>query len=149
MPFYQFKCDKCETQFEERIYLDGSDPPDYYACPECGNEKAPREYWSEDRMAAGIGKGLTDRHRRESREFNVKGYNKQQAEAFYKDSIAACKERMSTGGEHYKEVLPDLNHHIKHGVIKINDDKKRVNLVDKYKSLGTKILDVKSGKTKK
>lgn len=149
MPFYQFKCDKCEHKFEERIHLDGSDPPEHYVCPECGNEKAPREYWTEDSMPGGFMKGVCDRKMREMKRFNVEGYNKQQAENFYKESIEASKERMKTGGQHYKEVMPDLKHHLKHGMIKINDDKKKANLIDKYKSLGSKILDVKSGKTKK
>lgn len=149
MPIYQFKCDKCEHWFEESIFLDGKDPPDYYKCPKCKNRKAPREYWVPGKEPNGFAKGNTDVNRRRHQRIVNYGMDKSMADNFYRESIAASKERMSTMGEVYKEVVPDVKQHIKQGLVKVNDDKTRVETVEKYKKIGAKHLDIKSGNTKK
>lgn len=39
MPFYEYKCRKCENEFEELVSIGAEEAP---ACPECGSTRVEK-----------------------------------------------------------------------------------------------------------
>lgn len=75
-------------------------------------------------------KGICFTNKERERKFYEKGMDKQQATEFYKQSMEASKERIQSGGVHYKQVVPDMNHMRKTGQAKKVSDKKKKERVD-------------------
>jgi hypothetical protein len=86
--------------YEEVEY--GDMPPDVVKCS-CGAEA--------DRLvsdAPDIKHGRNSYHAKKERmRFATEGMDKKQAHKFYEESIAASKERVKTGDQHYKRVVPN------------------------------------------
>jgi putative FmdB family regulatory protein len=143
MPLYTFECSSCGSRFEEIIYLNGGEPPDYHDCDSCSS-KAQRVYWVADRMPT-VGKVGTSK--RELEVFRRDGMPKEMAEEFYKLSIQASKERMAENG-HYKEVVPNVKQQLKDGLVRANDDKKKAETIEKYKKIGATHIEKKNKKKK-
>lgn len=140
---YIFQCKKCESIFEDRFYyLDGEcyhsdtdkkigqDPPESWPCPDCNSESTERLLFDptrdpEDRMAAVHIKGITGKILRREEKLRNEGMDKELAHQFYKDSIQASKERMSTMGEVYKKVDCDFDTMVKTGQAKKISDKQK------------------------
>jgi len=55
---------------------------------------------------------------RERRRYAIEGMDKKQAETFYKESIDSTKERVKSGHQHYKKVVPNFKVLEKQGVVK-------------------------------
>lgn len=136
MSYHQYYCDKCETEIEIKIYsLDGEwflveelspeeiaklpedvdprfldketklkDVPSFVKCPDCGNKKAAKIIHEVE----GWVKGNCFTNRERERKFHEYGMDKKRAETFYQESIQASKDRMKTGGEVYKSVVPNM-----------------------------------------
>jgi hypothetical protein len=101
------------------VHLNGKKPPSRRKCPEC-NKSAKRFYNVE--INAKIG-GVTEKTKRMGRDFAEHGYNKQQANQFYENSIENSKERQKTGWQHYKAYEPDFKVLEKQGVVRRTSDK--------------------------
>jgi len=88
-------------------------PPDVVKCS-CGSNA--------DRLVTGapdIKHGLNSYHAKKERmRYAIQGMDKKQAEKFYKESCEASKERMKTGDQHYKQVVPNFKVLEKQGVVK-------------------------------
>ena len=78
--------------------------PNTIKCPVCKkktDERASIYYFS-------VGNGRNSfAAMNERRRYAVDGMDKKQAEVFYKESIQASKERMTSGDQHYKKMVPD------------------------------------------
>jgi len=93
-------------------------------------------------------KGVTDRARRRDRNIRENGMDKSMAENFYKESCEASKQRMATGYEHYKQVLPDVKQHIKQGIARVNNDQQKKETIDAWKKVGGKVQEIRDKITK-
>ena len=98
--------------YEEVKY--GDMPPNSVKCNNCGDVA--------DRLVDGA---PTIKHGRNSyqamkerQRFHTEGMDKVQADKFYKESAAAIKERIKTGDQHYKRVVPNWKVLEKEGVVK-------------------------------
>jgi len=162
MSYHQYYCDKCEKQFElniglvegkyilflpftkeeeEKLWAEGKDPrflekevklkdlPMSPPCSFCGSSKTSKLIPEFD----GWMKGNCFTNRERERKFHMKGLNRKQAENFYKESIEASKERISTMGEVYKKVDPDIDHLRNTGQIKKINDKQRAEKIENLK----------------
>jgi hypothetical protein len=171
MAYHQYKCKKCECEFEleiglidgqyilrvpfteeeeEEMWAKGIDPrfeeteltlkelPMSPPCMQCDSnetEKLMPEF-------NGWCKGNCFTNRERERKFYEKGMPKDQALNFYKESIQASKERIATGGVHYKEIVPDMDHMRKHGVAKKLNDKQVANKREYLKKANTKLAEI-------
>lgn len=151
MSFYQYKCDDCGSDFELRIGLSEGvytlylTPSDKEEKEIWGRGEDPRDFWKEIQLAEvpsnppcshclsentskyipdfnGSVKGLGVHAFHRERELYEKGLNKQQAENFYKESMQASKERISTMGEVYKKVDFNMPVLAKKGLAKKTDN---------------------------
>lgn len=97
--------------YEEVEY--GDLPPDVVKCS-CGSEA--------DRIvtdAPDIKHGRNSYHAmKERRRYAYEGMDKKQADKFYKESIDASKERVKSGHQHYKKVVPNFKVLEKQGRVK-------------------------------
>ena len=80
----------------------GEEPPDVVECS-CGSKA--------DRLVSGppdIKHGRNSYHSmRERQRYAREGMDKKQADTFYKESMEATKERVKSGHQHYKKVVPN------------------------------------------
>lgn len=93
-------------------------------------------------------KGNCFTNRERERKFYEKGMDKQQATEFYKQSMEASQQRMMTGKEHYKQVVPDMKHMMDKGVAKRTPDDKVAAKRDYIKRVNVKLGEI-SGKLPK
>jgi len=97
--------------YEEVEY--GDLPPDVVRCS-CGGES--------ERLVTGapdIKHGRNSYHAMKERmRFEKEGMDKKQAHKFYEESIEASKNRVKTGDQHYKKVVPNFKVLEKQGVVK-------------------------------
>lgn len=97
--------------YEEVEY--GDMPPDVVKCS-CGS--------TADRLVTGapdIKHGRNSYHAlKERRRYAIEGMDKKQANKFYEESIAASKERIKTGEQHYKKVVPNFKVLEQQGLVK-------------------------------
>ena len=112
--------------YEEVKY--GDMPPNTVKCNNCGDIA--------DRLVAGppdIKHGRNSYHAKKERmRFAHEGMDKKQATKFYEESIAASKERVKSGDQHYKKVVPNLKVLEEQGQIRRLNDRERA---DKIKNL--------------
>ena len=98
--------------YEEVKY--GDMPPNTVKCNNCGDIA--------DRLVEGaptIKHGRNSYHAlKERMRYAHEGMDKKQAEKFYEESIAATKQRVKTGDQHYKKVVPNFKVLEKEGVVK-------------------------------
>jgi len=154
MPFFQYYCLACKEEFDKRLYvmdnkwydsdtdefLSDEFPPEDCKCPECFNLS-----FRVVEVPEGIVRGFSDRNRRRGMRFNEYGMEKEQAEAFYKDAIAASKDRMDTMGEVYKKVSPNMEYFTKKGLAKGVDDKRKIEKIEASKKMAQERMK-RSGK---
>jgi len=98
MPQYEFDCHDCELSFEREGKM--SNPPKRKKCPKCG--KFCKRVFSPT-FVHFKGRGWDTTEQR-IENFQRDGYQKENAERFYKDAIEGSKKRMKSGGEHYKRM---------------------------------------------
>ena len=88
--------------YEEVKY--GDMPPNSVKCNNCGDVA--------DRLVGGppdIKHGRNSYHAMKERErFHREGMDKQTAEKFYQESCEASKDRVKSGGQHYRKVMPNF-----------------------------------------
>jgi hypothetical protein len=177
MAYHQYKCKKCEHEFElsiglvdgkyilyvpfteeeeEELWAQGKDPrfeetelplkelPESPPCTNCDSEE------TEKLMSEFNGwcKGNCFTNRERERKFYEKGMDKQRANEFYKQSMEASQQRMMTGKEHYKQVVPDMKHMMDKGVAKRTPDDKVAAKRDYIKRVNVKLGEI-SGKLPK
>jgi len=98
--------------YEEVKY--GDMPPNSVKCNNCGDVA--------DRLVDGaptIKHGRNSYHAKKERmRFATEGMDKKAAEKFYKESVEATKERIKTGDQHYKKVVPNFEVLEKQGLVK-------------------------------
>ena len=98
--------------YEEVKY--GDMPPNTVKCNNCGD--------TADRLVDGapsIKHGRNSHHAKKERmRYATQGMDKKQATKFYEESIAASKERMKTGEQHYAKMVPNLKQMEAQGKIK-------------------------------
>ena len=119
--------------FEEVKY--GDMPPNSVKCNNCGDVA--------DRLVDGaptIKHGRNSYHAlKERMRYARNGMDKKQAETFYNESIASTKERVKSGHQHYKKVVPNMKVLEQQGMVKrrTKDDQSQVaqNLKDMNRSL--------------
>tara|TARA_R100000231_G_scaffold136020_1_gene110968 strand:- start:335 stop:892 length:558 start_codon:yes stop_codon:yes gene_type:complete len=97
--------------YEEVEY--GDQPPESVKCS-CGSIA--------NRIVTGLPSvkhGLNSHHSlKERRRYAYEGMDKKQAETFYKESIEATKNRVKTGDQHYKQVVPNFKVLEQQGLVK-------------------------------
>jgi hypothetical protein len=168
MSYHQYYCDKCEKQFElniglvegkyilflpftkeeeEKLWAEGKDPrflekevrlkelPMSPPCSYCGSKKT----WKIIPEFDGWMKGNCFANRERERKFHEHGMNKKQAENFYKESMQASKERISTMKEVYKEVVANPVELSKMGKARKLTDKESAQKRENAKKIGAEL----------
>jgi hypothetical protein len=88
-------------------------------CPCCGAETGKRA----SIMYFSVGESRNSyRSLKERMRYAHEGMDKKQAEKFYKESIDATRERVKTGDQHYKKVVPNYQVLEKEGVVRRRKD---------------------------
>jgi hypothetical protein len=119
------------------------DIPENPKCPECFKSKTSKLITN----FSGYVKGNCFTNRERERKFYEKGLDKQQANTFYNESIEASKERIKSGGVHYKKVDFDMEFFAKKGLAKKTDNMtKKIDNLKKYNAELVKIADSKKKK---
>lgn len=118
MVLYKIACSSCEIFWEVEASM--AKPPKRRRCPEC-NVWCPRVFTVPAIRFLGTG-FYTNRSRAEK--FNRDGFDRVQAEEFYKSSIEHSKERVKTGYQHYSKITPNIENMTKSGMIKKVDSEK-------------------------
>lgn len=101
---FNYHCFDCNEDFI--LELKRGKDKDKKVCPMCG--KKDTKCMGENPLGAVKVKGGGDelnRGKRKLEKFVRDGLGKEEAEKFYRESIAASKERMKSGGDHYEKVL--------------------------------------------
>jgi hypothetical protein len=112
----------------ERVYT--YDYPDTVKCKHCKKktEKRASIYY----FSVGNGRNsyaaLKERQR-----YAMDGMDKKQAETFYKEAIQASKERMETGNQHYKKIVPDYEVLRARGEVRKLNDQETANKIETLK----------------
>ena len=113
--------------YEEVTY--GDMPPDVVKCS-CGSNA--------DRLVTGapsIKHGLNSYHAmKERRRYAMEGMDKKQATKFYEESIAATKERVKSGHQHYKKVVPNYKVLADQGQVRKLNDQERADKIQHLKN---------------
>ena len=113
--------------YEEVEY--GDMPPDVVKCS-CGS--------TADRLvtsAPDIKHGLNSYHaKKERRRYAIEGMDKKQAETFYNESMAATKERVKSGHQHYKKVVPNYKVLAEQGQVRKLNDQERADKIQNLKN---------------
>ena len=113
--------------YEEVEY--GDMPPDVVKCS-CGS--------TADRLVTGapdIKHGRNSYHAmKERRRYAIEGMDKKQAETFYKESMEATKERVKSGHQHYKKVVPNYKVLAEQGVVRKLNDQERADKIQNLKN---------------
>jgi hypothetical protein len=113
--------------YEEVEY--GDMPPDVVKCS-CGAIA--------DRLVTGapdIKHGRNSYHAlKERRRYAIEGMDKKQAEKFYQESCEASKERVKSGGQHYKKVVPNYKVLAEQGQVRRLNDQERADKIQNLKN---------------
>jgi hypothetical protein len=113
--------------YEEVEY--GDMPPDDVKCS-CGGVA--------ERLVTGapdIKHGRNSYHAlKERRRFHQEGMDKKQAEKFYQESCEASKERVKSGGQHYKKVVPNYKVLAEQGQVRKLNDQERADKIQNLKN---------------
>ena len=97
----------------------GDMPPDVVDC-QCGGKG---ERLVDDAPMIKYGKN-SYHAKKERMRYATQGMDKKQAHKFYEESIAASKERVKTGDQHYAKMVPDLKKLEANGKIKKLDPRR-------------------------
>jgi len=132
--------------YEEIKY--GDTPPNTVKCNNCGDVA--------DRLVAdapSIKHGRNSYHAmKERHRFHTQGMDKKQAEKFYKESVEASKERVKSGTEHYKRVVPNYKVLAEQGQARKLNDQERADKIQNLKNVNislTKDGNIGQAKRKK
>ena len=71
---------------------------------------------------------------KERRRYALEGMDKKQAETFYNESIAATKERVQSGHQHYKKVVPNYKVLAEQGQVRRLNDQERADKIQNLKN---------------
>ena len=116
MPLFHIHCDACEHDWE----VLQKEPPKRKKCPECG-KMGRRIFGTPNVIFKGDGWDTTLARKEK---FRKKGFDKDTAEEFYKESIKASQENVKSGGAHYKKWVPNIKNMESQGIAKKVDVKK-------------------------
>tara|TARA_R110002094_G_scaffold107519_1_gene105797 strand:+ start:1111 stop:1719 length:609 start_codon:yes stop_codon:yes gene_type:complete len=112
------------------------DYPDTVKCKHCKKKTEKRAsiyYFS-------VGNGRNSyAAKRERQRYAMDGMDKKQAEQFYKESIEASKERVKSGDQHYKKIVPHYETLEKEGIVKRNNDQETANKIETLKRANQQI----------
>ena len=96
--------------------------PEKLKCLHCKKKKAELAPTTVPTVKHGIN---SHRALKERQRFAMDGMDRQQSEKFYKESVEASKERVKSGGEHYKQIVPNYEVLEKQGQVKRLTDEQR------------------------
>jgi hypothetical protein len=109
---------------------------DTIECPCCKAETEKRVsiyYFS-------VGEGRNSyRSLKERMRFARDGMDKKQAEKFYKESVEASKERVKSGSEHYKRVVPNYKVLAEQGQARRLNDQERADKIQNLKKVNVSL----------
>jgi len=122
--------------YEEYKTVEHGDlPPEKLKCLEC-NRVMVRHMEDLPLLKEGINSMSSLKERRR---YAINGMDKQQATKFYNESIEASKERMKSGGQHYKKVVPNFEVLVKEGKAKKLSSDKAANSKEYLKKLNIQL----------
>lgn len=119
----------------------GDDLPEKVKCNKCKKKKAKFTPPDVPKIKNGRNSYAAMRERRR---FATEGMDKKQAEQFYKEAVQASKERMETGGQHYKKIVPHYETLRKEGKVRKLNDQERADKIELLKRANQQIT--KDGK---
>lgn len=111
---YPLFCEHCDEEF--MVKASSSPKRRKHSCGKWATQRYTGIAWTQK---------SDDQKRRNIKKFNNLGYNKDQADQYYKSSIEGTKRRIENvgGAQHYKAVTPDLDFLTKNGLaIKMTDE---------------------------
>ena len=130
MPFYPFSCSECKVAWSVKAPM--SKTPQRRRCPECGVYR-PRLWTGKVPGLVFKGGGWFTNIARDEKLWK-EGMDKDTAHEWYNSNIENTKDRISTGGQHYKTVRANHKWLEKHGQAKKLTDrqaKKRIKNAEK------------------
>ena len=105
---------------------------DTIKCPTCKKKTQPRSsiyYFS-------VGEGRNSyKSLKERQRFAREGMDKKQAEQFLKESCEASKDRVKSGDQHYKKVVPNYEVLREQGQVRKLNDQERANKIQNLKQI--------------
>ena len=105
---------------------------DTIKCPTCKKKTQPRSsiyYFS-------VGEGRNSyKSLKERQRFAREGMDKKQAEQFLKESCEASKDRVKSGEQHYKKVVPNYEVLREQGQVRKLNDQERANKIQNLKQI--------------
>ena len=105
---------------------------DTIKCPTCNKKTQPRVsiyYFS-------VGEGRNSyKSLKERQRFAREGMDKKQAEQFLKESCEASKDRVKSGDQHYKKVVPNYEVLREQGQVRKLNDQERANKIQNLKQI--------------
>ena len=106
---YPLYCEHCDEEF--MVKAKSSPKRRKHSCGKWATQRYTGYGWTQK---------SDDQVRRKVQKFNHEGYNKDQANQFYKSSIEGSENRIQGvgGAAHYKAVLPDMDYMVKTGQAK-------------------------------
>jgi len=109
---------------------------DTIKCPTCKKETEKRAsiyYFS-------VGEGRNSyKSLKERQRYAREGMDKKQAEQFLKESCEASKDRVKSGGQHYKRVVPDYEAMHRQGKVRRLNDQERADKIESLKRTNSMI----------
>ena len=119
MVFYGLHCEHCENDWTVDRPMDKA--PSKGKCPECG-KMGIRVFGNAGTHFLGDG---WDSNSYSNKRYNEKGMDKDTANEFLTSEIDNSKERMKSGGDHYKKMVIGESDAVKQGLIRgsISDEK--------------------------
>jgi len=115
--------------WEDVIY--GKDLPDVVKCNKCKKKKAmfvPPSSLPTIKNSRNSYASLKERRR-----YAHEGMDKEQSEQFLKESVEASKERVKSGEQHYKKVVPNYEVLQKQGQVRRLNDQERADKIQNLK----------------
>ena len=108
----------------------GDGIPDKVKCNKCKKKKAMFSPPDLPNIKSGRNSYAA---KRERQRYAKDGMDKKQAEQFYKESVEASKERVKSGGQHYKKVVPNYEVLRKQGQVRRLNDQERADKIQNLK----------------
>jgi hypothetical protein len=106
---YPLYCEHCDEEFMVKAV--SAPKKRKHTCGKYATQRCSGYAWTQK---------SDDQVRRKVERFNHEGYNKDQADQFYKSSIEGIENRIQGvgGSAHYKAVVPDMDYMVKTGQAK-------------------------------
>jgi len=119
VPFYEIQCHHCEIEWTVQKSMNKA--PSKGKCPECG-KMGYRVYGNAGLQFKGDD---WDTNSYKNKRFREEGWDKDTANEFLETEIENSKERMKTGGQHYKKMVISEEDALKNGIAvkRVTDEK--------------------------